>query len=86
MAKDTMDRPPVFVSGGKRLNFTRRDEYYADAFHTDFSGYGKEHGCYPSATWEELCAMAALIVAHPAYVEPSEPSTYYPPMIEDEDG
>lgn len=65
--------PPKFVSGGRRLNFDREDGWGSTARLDDtFRGYGKDDGCYPSCTWEELCAMAALIVAHPAYVEPGE--------------
>lgn len=84
MSIKTDVKPPVFISGGKRLNFSRRDEY-TDDLTEGFHGFGKDTGCYPSADWEELCAFAALIVAHPAYVEPGEPPAYSPPMIEDEE-
>lgn len=73
--------PPVYVSGGKRLNFSRRDEF-GESTHEDFQGFGKEAGCYPSCSWEELCAMAKLVVEHPAFRLP-EPTSYYPPTIQD---
>ena len=76
-------KPPVSVSGGKRLNFSRHDPY-DDGINEDFIGEGKSDGCVPSCSWEELCAMAKLVVDHPAFRLP-EPSTYYPPRIEDED-
>lgn len=77
-------QPPVFVSGGKRLNFNRGDEFEQAVVHQTFRGYGKDDGCYPSCSWGELCAMAALIVAHPAYVS-EPPIGPYPPSIEDAD-
>lgn len=76
--------PPVFVRGGKRLNFDRTDEWTNEVNET-FIGSGKSEGCACEATWDELCALAALIVAHPAYIPPEQqPRTdYYPPVIED---
>jgi hypothetical protein len=75
--------PPVFVSGGKRLNFSRQAEW-GDPLSDYFQGYGKDTGCYPSCSWEELCAMADLIVRHPAFRLPETSSPYYPPQIQDE--
>lgn len=77
-----MTAPPVCVSGGKRLNFSRTDSYDGSVGDT-FMGFGKDEGCYPSCSWEELCALAKLVVDHPAFRLP-EPTTYYPPSIEDE--
>jgi hypothetical protein len=76
--------PPVFVRGGKRLNFDREDGWTGEVDES-FRGYGKDEGCYPSGTWEELCALATLIVQHPAYVpfDPATASGYYPPEIRD---
>jgi len=76
-------KPPVCVSGGKRLNFSRRDSW-DDSVGDSFAGYGKEEGCYPSCSWEELCAMAQLIVDHPAFRLPEAENKYYPPMVEEE--
>lgn len=76
-------RPPVFVSGGKRLNFTREDPW-CDYLNEHFDGHGKDESCTPSCSWEELCALAHLVVNHPAFVIPGEPGDYYPPRIEDE--
>lgn len=73
-------KPPVFVSGGRRLNFDRRDQ-----IGETFLGSGKDDGCFPSGSWEELCAMAKLIVDHPAFRLPETVNTYSPPTIEDED-
>lgn len=73
-------QPPIFVRGGKRLNFSREDEWDA-RLHDDFQGFGKDRSCYPSCSWEELCAMAKLIVEHPAFRLP-KPTDYYPPTIE----
>lgn len=78
-----MAKPPVFVSGGKRLNFDRRDEY-TDEIREEFSGYGKDTGCYPSGSWAELCALAKLITEHPAYTPVPPVTPYYRPTIEDE--
>lgn len=72
--------PPTFVSGGKRLNFSREGE--VGEYTKTFGGYGKDEGCYPSCSWEELCALAKLVVEHPAFRLP-EPTDYYPPRIED---
>jgi hypothetical protein len=76
-------KPPVYVSGGKRLNFDRHEPYGNDLTDT-FVGSGKSDGTYPSCTWEELCAMAKLVVDHPAFRLPDTPNRYSPPMIEDE--
>lgn len=81
---NTSIKPPVFVRGGKRLNFSREDEWETGKLNDFFTGYGKDTSCSAEASWEELCALATLIVNHPAYVEPGEPSSYYPPYIEDE--
>jgi hypothetical protein len=78
--------PPVFVSGGKRLNFDREEDWgkndtyatYADTF----AVYGKDESCFPSCSWEELCALAKLVTEHPAFRLP-EPTDYYPPRIVD---
>jgi hypothetical protein len=77
-------KPPVEVSGGKRLNFTRRD-MWDDSITSSFTGFGKDESCVPSGSWEELCAMAKLIVDHPAFRLPETVSDYYPPSIEDEE-
>lgn len=76
--------PPAYVSGGKRLNFDRRDPYTsAGTLTSTFRGSGRDDGCLPSCSWEELCALASLIVDHPAYRAPQTlPSTA---MIEDPD-
>jgi hypothetical protein len=81
---DTTTKPPVFVRGGKRLNFSREDEWETGKLNDEFIGYGKDTSCSASASWEELCAMATLIVNHPAYVTPGPAGDYYPPYIEDE--
>lgn len=73
--------PPVFVQGGKRLSFSRCDEY-TNALTDTFIGTGKSDGAQPSCSWEELCALAKLVVDHPAFRLP-EPTDYYPPRIED---
>ena len=75
-------QPPVFVAGGKRLNFDRCDPYDGTVGDT-FIGSGKADGCAPSCSWEELCAMAKLIVEHPAFRLPDEPNPHYPPRIAD---
>lgn len=75
-------KPPVFVRGGKRLNFDRH-ELFGKGLTDTFHGSGRDDGCYPSCSWEELCAMADLIVKHPAFRLPAEPDLYYPPTIED---
>jgi hypothetical protein len=75
-------QPPTFVSGGKRLNFDRHEPYGFGALSDTFTGFGKAEGTYPSCSWEELCAMAKLIVDHPAFRLP-EPTDYYPPRIDD---
>lgn len=72
--------PPVFVSGGKRLNFDRTDHWNGELSET-FLGTGKDEGCYPSCSWEELCALAQLVVDHPAFRLPEQPDPYYPPKI-----
>ena len=68
MPNQSQYEAPVFVSGGKRLNFTRRDEWEEQTIQTGFSGYGKDSSCYPSGSWRELCALATVIIEHPAYV------------------
>jgi hypothetical protein len=75
-------KPPVFVSGGKRLNFDRQADW-EDAPGDTFSGYGKDQGCYPSGTWRELCALATVITAHPAYEPVTELPGIYQPRTED---
>lgn len=74
-------KPPLSVTGGKRLNFSRRD-IWDDTITETFTGYGKDESCVPSGSWEELCAMAKLIVDHPAFRLPG-PTDYYPPRIDD---
>jgi hypothetical protein len=77
-------KPPVFVSGGKRLNFDREEGWGENKTLTEgFDVYGKDDSCRPSCSWEELCALADLVVKHPAFRLP-EPTTYYPARIEDE--
>lgn len=71
---------PVFVSGGKRLNFSRQNEWGEQT--EDFQGYGKDQGCYPSASWDELCALATVIAAHPAYRPVTELPGHYQPVVE----
>jgi hypothetical protein len=73
----------VFVQGGKRLSFDRRDEY-TGALTDTFAGSGKSEGAQPSCSWEELCALAQLVVDHPAFRLPP-PTDYYPPTIQDEE-
>jgi hypothetical protein len=72
---------PVYVSGGKRLNFDRHDTMgeLTDTFY----GCGRDDGCFPSGSWAELCALASLVVAHPAYQPPEQLAPGA--MIEDED-
>lgn len=76
-------KPPVFVQSGKRLSFDRRDEYTGELGDT-FAGSGKSEGSQPTCSWEELCALAALVVAHPAFVPVTPTDSLYPPTIEDE--
>jgi hypothetical protein len=74
---------PAYVSGGKRLNFSRKDPYTSELSES-FRGFGKDEGCYPSCSWEELCALAKLVVEHPAFRLPDTTDRYYyPPTIED---
>jgi hypothetical protein len=79
----TDPKPPVFVSGGKRLNFDRHDPYDGTLLEY-FVGSGKSEGTYPSCSWEELCAMARLIVDHPAFRLPESKDQIYPAGIKDE--
>lgn len=83
-AQSSSHKPPLSVTGGKRLTFSRRD-IWDDTIGSTFHGFGKDESCVPSCSWEELCAMAKLVVDHPAFRLP-EPTDYYPPEIEDEDG
>lgn len=81
---DAQIAPPTFVSGGKRLNFDRHEPYGFGALSDTFIGEGKSEGCAPSCSWEELCAMAKLIVEHPAFRLPDEAAQhYYPARIDD---
>lgn len=75
-------QPPTFVSGGKRLNFDRYEPDGFGALSDTFIGSGKSEGCVPSCSWEELCALAKLVVDHPAFRLP-EPTGYYDPRIDD---
>lgn len=74
---------PIFISGGKRLNFDRR-VLDGEGLKKEFSGYGKDEGCYPSGTWEELCALATLIVNHPAYRPVTRLTGPYQPEAKEE--
>lgn len=76
--------PPLFVQGGKRLSFDRTEPYGTDIT-DEFVGEGKSEGCVPSCNWEELCALATLVVRHPAYTSKlvDDPPSYYPPRIEE---
>lgn len=78
-------KPPVFVSGGKRLNFSRESDWHENGLMEDFEGFGKDEGCRPSASWGELCALAKLITEHPAYAPSVPDPSYYPPRVEDDE-